>query len=177
MSELRLFNRFRLGCKFVRIMDLRFFMGNCCVSKYGTFLFAGRGMNRVVDRLSISIHSICSLQQLSLIKRQNCPRLLSQNICRVRFIWGVRFFTGAWLWVVFLFVCGCFLRVERIRWSSFLFAVGGVWIGLWFFGVLSFVRGEGGCVYEKNAGDFRLRRSRGRLPTLPLAQYHRRDQV
>ena len=38
-------------------------------------------------------------------------------------------------------------------------------------------RGEGGCVYEKSAGDFRLRRSRGRLPTLPLAQYHRRDQV
>ena len=34
-----------------------------------------------------------------------------------------------------------------------------------------------GFGYKKSAGDFLSPALRGRLPTLPLAQYHRRDQV
>ena len=43
-----------------------------------------------------------------------------------------------------------------------------VWLGVWYGYVY---------VYKKSAGDFLSPALRGRLPTLPLAQYHRRDQV
>ena len=66
-------------------------------------------------------------------------------------------------------VCGAiFLYMVSV--SVFFFLL---WAGLWC------VRGRpvglGVCI--KSAGVVCLRRSRGRLPTLPLAQYHRRDQV
>ena len=66
------------------------------------------------------------------------------------------------VWVLFFFIYGfgfCF----------FLFVVGRVV-------VCSGTAGRDRCM-KKSAGDVCLRRLKGRLPTLPLAQYHRRDQV
>ena len=60
----------------------------------------------------------------------------------------------------------CVVLFFYIGFLYFLFVVGRVVVC---------VRGRQG--YKKSAGDVCLRRSRGRLPTLPLAQYHRRDQV
>lgn len=67
-------------------------------------------------------------------------------------------------------LCGCYFFLYMVSVSVFFFLL---WAGLWC------VRGRpvGVGVWKKSAGDVCLRRSRGRLPTLPLAQYHRRDQV
>ena len=54
-------------------------------------------------------------------------------------------------------------------WRVGMMEGGGVWYGL--------VGGWDGNIYKKSAGDFLSPALRGRLPTLPLAQYHRRDQV
>ena len=64
---------------------------------------------------------------------------------------------------------GAIFFVYGFGFCFFLFVVGRVV-------VCSGAAGRSRCM-KKSAGDVCLRRSRGQLPTLPLAQYHRRDQV